>query len=490
MQNGETPNVEAQLSEEKVASIRRHRRDFGFLPIPPWCRVDATGEPARPFGYSKALAFACASTFSTSFGFGLFILEHFNSAAVMNLYYNQPILLQLAREFNVDDVGVSRIPVLLQAGYAGGLLLLSPLGDLVRRRPFLLLLIFTSGSLTIGLAVTRSLVVFEVLSFLVALSSVTPQVLIPLTADLAPPNRRATMMAIVFSGLLMGVLLARVLSGIITQFSSYRNVFWMGTGGQYLLLILLYFITPDMPAKNPDLTYWKILQTMAKYAVTEPALIQGCLVFFFNSAIFAGFWVTMTFLLDGAPYHYSTLVIGLFGLVGMAGISMSPVTGRLVDGFVPWMGILLGILLVIVSQVIQTFTGQLSVGAVIIATIVLDLGAQSTQVAVLAGVLSIAPEARARLNALLIFSIFLGQVMGTAVGTKLFASGGYKLSSGVRVAFGGAELLLLLIRGPHVGRKTWIGWQGGMHFRKREEREAKKNVESVQQPQVVSKSIN
>lgn len=69
---------------------------------------------------------------------------------------------------------------------------------------------------------------------------------------------------------------------------------------------MLYFITPDTPAKNPDLTYLKILGTMAKFAVTEPALIQGCLVFFFNSAIFSGFWVTMTFLLDGAPYHYST----------------------------------------------------------------------------------------------------------------------------------------------------------------------------------------
>ncbi|KAJ6459408.1 MFS DHA1 protein [Mycena vulgaris] len=387
----------------------------------------------------------------------------------MNLYYNQPILLELAHEFNVDDVGVSRIPVLLQAGYASGLLLLSPLGDLVRRRPLVLLLIFTSASLTIGLAITRSLVVFEVLSFLIAFASATPQVLIPFTADLAPANRRATFMSIVFAGLLMGVLLARVLSGIIAQFSSYRNIFWMGTAGQYALMLVLYFITPDTPAKNEHLTYFNILHTMGKFAVTEPALIQGCLIFFCNSAVFSGFWVTMTFLLGGDPYNYSTLVIGLFGLVGMAGIAMSPVVGRLVDGLVPWMATLVGIMFVIFSQIIQTFAGELNVAAVVIATILLDIGAQSTQVSMTAGIFNIAPEARARLNALLILSIFLGQVMGTAVGTKLFADGGYKLSSGVRIAFGGVELLLLVLRGPHVARKTWVG---GVELRKREDSDA------------------
>ncbi|KAJ7143675.1 major facilitator superfamily domain-containing protein [Mycena epipterygia] len=441
-EDGTMAIVEPQKPEESTNEVE-HRRDFGFFPIPPSCRVDSTGS-SGPFGYSKVLAFAFGGTFT-----------------VMNLYYNQPILIELAREFDVDDAGVSRIPVLLQAGYATGLLFLTPLGDLVRRRPLLLLLIFTSASLTIGLAITRSLVIFEVLSFLIAFSSVTPQVLIPFTADLAPVNRRATFVSIVFSGLLIGLLLARVLSGIIAQFSSYRNIYWMGTGGQYLILIVLYFITPDTPPKNKDLTYFEILKTMGKFIVTEPALIQGCLIFFCNSATFAGFWVTMTFLLGGAPYNYSTLVIGLFGLVGMAGVAMSPVAGRLVDGLVPWMATLVALLLVLISQVIQTFAGELSVAAVVIATIMLDIGIQSSQVSVLAGIFSIAPEARSRMNALLILSNFLGQVMGTAVGTKLFVEGGYKLSSGIRVAFAGLALLLLVTRGPHVGRKTWIGWDGG-----------------------------
>ncbi|KAJ7062042.1 MFS DHA1 protein [Mycena amicta] len=385
----------------------------------------------------------------------------------MNLYYNQPILLELSKTFGVDDEGVSRIPTLLQAGYASGLFLLSPLGDLVKRRPFLLLLITTSASLTIGLVVTRSLIVFEILCFLIAFSSV----LIPLAADLAPANRRATFMSIVFSGLLMGVLLARLLSGIIAQFSSYRNIFWMGAGAQYALLLVLYLITPSTPAKNPHLTYFAVVRTMVKFAVTEPLLIQGCLILFCIAAIFTGFWVTLTFLLGGAPYDYSTLVIGLFALVGMAGICMAPIVGRIVDGFVPWVATLVGMLLVVASQVIQTFAGTRSVAVVIISTVLLDIGMQATQVSLTAKIFSMAPEARARLNALLILSVFIGQVAGTAVGTKLFVEGGYELSSGVRIAFGCVGLLVLVARGPHVRRETWVGREGRMELRKRTQAE-------------------
>ncbi|KAK7052462.1 MFS DHA1 protein [Favolaschia claudopus] len=467
MSNDSNVNETPVHSDLPVAD-RPSKRDFGLIPIPPQCRVPAEGSP-KPIGYGKTIAFACASTF------------------IMNLYYNQPILLELAKEFNVDDVGVSRIPVLVQAGYATGLLLISPLGDLIRRRPLLLLLIFTSGSLTIGLAITRSLVVFEVLSFLIAFWSVTPQVLIPFTADLAPPNRRASFISIVFAGLYLGVLLARVLSGIVAQYSSYRNIFWLGTAGQYLLLIVLYLITPNTPPKNPDLTYLEIVKTMAKFAVTEPALIQGCLILFLNSAIFSGFWVTMTFLLGGEPYHYSTLVIGLFGLVGMFGIAMAPIVGRLIDGLVPWMAAFVAIMLVIISQLIQTFAGELNIAAVVITTILLDLGVQATQVSLTADIFGIAPLARARLNAVLLLSIFLGAVMGTAVGTKLYVEHGYKFSSGIRVVFGGVELLILLMRGPHVGRKTWVGWEGGMDMRKRVEAQAVEAREKTVESEVVRK---
>ncbi|KAK7057734.1 MFS DHA1 protein [Favolaschia claudopus] len=427
-------------------SPQQRKVDFGFLPIPPWCRVQPGVDPTGSIGYAKVLAFAFASTFS------------------MNLYYVQPILVDLTREFNVNELEVSRIPTLLQAGYAVGLFLLSPLGDILRRRQLVLTLISVSGALTIGLALTHSLVAFEVLSFFTAVVSVTPQVLIPLTADLAPANRRATFIAIVLSGLLTGVLLARVLSGIIAQYTTYRDIYWMGCGGQFALAIVLYLITPDVPVKNADLSYFQIMKTMAKFAVTEPALVQGCLIFFCSAALFAGFWVTLTFLLDGSPYHYSTLVIGLFGLLGIAGIAMSPIIGRLVDGFVPWTASLVAITLVLASQIIQTFGGPINVGAIVVAAILLDLGAQATQVSLTTTIFGYGNTIRYS-QAIELF----GQVMGTAVGTKLYVEGGYKLSSGIRVVFAGIELLALLLRGPNVSRYTWVGWEGGFNLRRKPE---------------------
>jgi predicted MFS family arabinose efflux permease len=144
-------------------------------------------------------------------------------------------------------------------------------------------------------------------------------VLIPLAADLAPANRRASAISIVMSGLLLGILIARVLAGIIAEFSNWRNAYIFAIGVQYVLLGLLYLFLPSYPAKNPEIGYFGILWTMAKYAVTEPVLVQACLLSLAASATFTNFWVTLTFLLDGPPYFYSTLQIGLFGLVGILG---------------------------------------------------------------------------------------------------------------------------------------------------------------------------
>lgn len=193
--------------------------------------------------------------------------------------------------------------------YAIGIVLISPLGDLVRRRQLVLLLVLVSATLTIGLSITPNLRVFEALCFLIGVASVTPQILLPLAADLAPPERRASAISVVISGLLLGILVARVIAGIIGDFASWRIVYFMAIGVQCVVLVGAYFILPDYPAKNVGLTYFKILYTMGKYAVTEPLMIQIAFINFASSACFTTFWVTLTFLLGGPPYNYSTWVI-------------------------------------------------------------------------------------------------------------------------------------------------------------------------------------
>ena len=190
--------------------------------------------------------------------------------------------------------------------YATGLLLITPLGDLLRRRALVLLLTFLSAALTIGLPLTSNIVVFEVLSFLIGTTSVVPQIMMPLAADLAPPHKRASALSIVLSGLLFGVLIARVVAGIIANFATWRIVYWLALGLQGGVLLLMYCKLPDFPSKNKGMTYLGILYTMAKFAVTEPLLIQASLINIASMACFTNFWVTLTFLLGGPIYNYST----------------------------------------------------------------------------------------------------------------------------------------------------------------------------------------
>ncbi|KAF6749473.1 major facilitator superfamily domain-containing protein [Ephemerocybe angulata] len=403
-----------------TAAFVQKTRDFGFLPIPPHLRYD----PARPFHFGLGLniAFGFASTFIVS-----------------NLYYNQPLLIQLSHSFNTSYSSVSSIPSLVQAG----------------------------TSLTIPLALTSNLRLFQVLCYLVGISTVTPQILIPLAADLAPPERRAGAISIVLSGLLFGILIARVFSGIIAEFASWRVVYYFAIGVQSLVLVGAYLLLPDYPSKNTGtgeerLTYGKILGSMARYAVTEPVLVQCTLVNLASAAAFGNFWVTLTFLLGGDPYNYSTLVIGLFGLVGMAGVSFGPLVGYIIDKLVPWYASLVAVAGSIVFQVIQTAAGDRSVAAVVLAAFGLDVFRQMLQVSLTTAAFSISTPARARLNAVLILGIFLGQVTGTSVGTHIFVTYGFHANAAFCLALMALQVVILLGRGPGVGRGGWVGWGRGV----------------------------
>ncbi|KAJ7096878.1 major facilitator superfamily domain-containing protein [Mycena epipterygia] len=438
----------ASVDESAPEDLFTH--DLVWIPIPK--RLRYHHGKSFHFGLLLNLALGFASTFT-----------------VTNLYYCQPILLELAAAFNVSYSEVSQVPTLLQAGYAVGVVLISPLGDLIRRRQLILLLLIISTALTVGLAVTKSFVVFEVLSFFVGVTSIITTIMQPLAADLAPPERRATAISVVISGLLLGVLVARVVSGVLGQFASWRTVYYFGVGVQVVAILGTYLIIPDYPAKNAgtDLTYVRILWTMTKFSATEPALIQAGLVNFGTSAAFTSFWVTLTFLLGGPLYNYSTLDIGLFGLVGMLGVLAGPLMGRLIDLLVPWYSALLATILLGVFNIIQMGAGGLSIAAVIVVAFALNLFRQLLQASLATIVLSISDEARGRLNAVNVLSIFLGQVMGTSVGSTIYLQHGWRACAALSVGLSGWNLIILLVRGPHSRRYTWVGWEGGWAARRR-----------------------
>ncbi|OBZ71091.1 putative uncharacterized transporter YgaY [Grifola frondosa] len=395
-------------SEQAEDKVSHHNKDLGFLPVPKHLRYDPE-HPAH-FGLLMNVTFGIASTF-----------------LVANLYYCQPLLIQFSKSFDVSYDEVSRIPTLIQGGYAVGLLLITPLGDLVRRRPLILLLTFLSASLSIGLAITKNLAAFEAISFLVGVASVVPQILMPLAADLAPPERRASALSIVLAGLLAGVLIARVLAGIVAQ----------------------------LPAKNKGVTYFGILWSMAKFAVTEPLLVQAVLITIPASACFTNFWVTLTFLLGGPPYFYSTLV--------------------------PWCATVIAASALFIFQAIQMGAGGVNIAAVIIVCFGIDVFRQTQQVSLTTAVFGLDANARSRLNAVVLLSLFIGQVMGTSVGTQVFVKYGWRPAAALSVAWTGWTILVILARGPHVPRYTWFGYEGGCELRKSRlaERERRREEEAA-----------
>lgn len=160
--------------------------------------------------------------------------------------------------------------------------------------------------LSIPLAFTSNIVVFEIFSFFVGLVTVVPQVIAPLSVDLAPPERRAFSISIIWAGLTLGTLVGRALSGIVAQFITWRAVFYIAFGSQFALVGMLYWVLPDYPPKNNKETYLSVLRSMARYTVTEPLLGQAIVINLVSSACFTNFNVTLTFLLGGPPFNFST----------------------------------------------------------------------------------------------------------------------------------------------------------------------------------------
>lgn len=325
--------------------------------------------------------------------------------------------------------------------YATGLLLIAPLGDLVLRRPLVLPLCLASTALTFGLAFTNNFIAFEVISFILGIVTCVSQVLAPLTADLAPSERRASALSVLTAGVLLGILWARVMAGLIAQFVSWRVVYYTAIGMQAAITFVLYWTLPDYPIKNTGLTYGKILFSMAKYAVTEPLLVQSSLVAMVSMACFTNFWVRFHSLSystdppdanprshsrffsedlhtttrressaqnqtrDAFSTHKRRLVIGLFGLVGVLGVFSAPLIGRTIDHLVPWFAIVLSTLGLIVFQAIQTGAGDIHIAAVVIVCFGLDVFRQYQQVSLNTAVFGIEPSASSRMNAVVWLSV-------------------------------------------------------------------------------------
>ena len=338
--------------------------------------------------------------------------------AVANLYYNQPILAEIAQSFDVTAAEVGWIPTLTQMGYASGLLLFVPLGDRLERRSLIVtMLTITAFTLFIA-ALSPTLNVLILASYGIGAATISAQILLPFATDLVSEGDRGKIVGNLMSALFVGILLARPLGGWLGEQFGWRSIYWLAGGIMLFLAIASRQLLPKNQPKS-KLSYGQLLRSLWELVKSYPALRSASLIQAMLFGAFSVFWSTLAFLLTRPPYNYGSNTIGLFGLVGIAGIIAAPLLGQVADkGTAKTLRLMVSaaVLSTIFSYLIFWQFGDRFWG-LIIGIVLLNLGNQGALVANQIKVYSLNPDARSRLNTVFMVATFLGASLGSVLGT-------------------------------------------------------------------------
>ncbi|MBB4037161.1 putative MFS family arabinose efflux permease [Dysgonomonas hofstadii] len=333
---------------------------------------------------------------------------------VANNYYNQPLLGMISRELGESEAATSKVAMFTQVGYAAGLLLIIPLGDMFKRKQIVLIdFIFIIASLLV-FAFSRSLPVMVTASFFIGLTSVVPQIFVPIAAQLSRPEEKERNVGIVMSGLLVGILASRVFSGIVGEYLGWREVFYIATAMMIVLAALIAWLLPDMRPTFGG-TYGQLMASIARYTKELPSLRLASLRGALGFGSFSIFWTTLTFRLEQAPFFQGSDIAGSLGLVGIAGALAASLTGYIAGKINKNTIITIACILLILSWGIFGIGGSTYTG-LIAGIIFLDLGLQAMHVTNQTIVFSTHPEASNRLNTVYMVSYFIGGSVGTLIG--------------------------------------------------------------------------
>jgi predicted MFS family arabinose efflux permease len=247
--------------------------------------------------------------------------------------------------------------------------------------------------------------------FLVGVSSVIPQLLIPMAAHLAKPHERGKKIGFVMSGLLIGILLSRTLSGFIGEHFGWRSMYYIAAGLMLLIWLMIFLFLPEI---EPDYkgNYGKLMKSLIHLVKTQPKLrlaaFRGALCF----ATFSAFWTTLVFLLKQPQFNEGSAAAGMFGLVGAFGAVAVGFMGRLSDKMDAHKLSIYTLALILISFIVFYFSSHSIIG-LIIGVILLDMGVQATHISNQSIIFALIPEARNRINTVYMVSYFIGGALGT-----------------------------------------------------------------------------
>ena len=332
---------------------------------------------------------------------------------VANLYYNQPLLVLIAHSFNVSESEVSQVALFTQLGYALGLLFIIPLGDKVSNHKILKFDFFLMVIALIAAGLSNSLVILVVSSFCIGFTSAIPQLFVPMAAQLSDEKGRGRAIGIVMSGLLIGILGSRIISGFIGDLFGWRIMYFAGAALMVALFALLRWKLPKLAPEYKG-SYSNLMLSLWFYFKTEPELrlatLRGGLAF----AGLSAFWTTLVFLMED-NFGYGSSITGAFGVFGIVGALGATVVGKLNHRFNKNNIITFSVSILIISWVLFLFSDFSMIG-LIMGVVLVDLGLQALHITNQNIIFSKNHEARNRVNTIYMVGFFIGGALGTFLG--------------------------------------------------------------------------
>ncbi|MDB4885793.1 MAG: transporter [Gemmatimonadetes bacterium] len=371
----------------------------------------------------------------------ILLLTFAAGTSVANLYYNQPLLPEIAASFHAAPNAAGLIATLTQVGYAVGLLLFVPLGDIVERRRLIVVLLVAVAAALAAAALSPTLGLLTAASFAIGVTTVVPQLVIPFAAGLAPPESRGRVVGQVVGGVLIGVLAGRVVAGAVAHLTGWRSVFGDASVAMLVLAAAMWRLLPLAPPVAERMPYRTLLRSLVTLVREQPVIrdtsITGALTF----ASFSVFWTTLAFRLRTAPLDYGSGVAGAFGLLGVIGAAAAPLAGRLADRRSPRETVGYALLVNIAAWGVFLVAGHTLLG-IAAGVLLLDAGTQAAQVSNQARIYALPAETHGRLNTIYMVCYFVGGALGSALGSAVWGSFGWRGVCGL----GGGVLVVAFAR--------------------------------------------
>ena len=380
-----------------------------------------------------------AHGFTPKARFGLTLIA---GGAVANIYYNQPLLALLVTEFG--ERAALWVPTASLVGYGLGILGLVPLGDSLSRRSLIIGQTLGLAVALLAAALSPNLAALALASLVIGILASAAQQAVPFAAELAPDASRGRMVGQVMTGLLTGILLARTASGLVGAHYGWRAVFFAASAVAVLMAGIAATTLPGAAQTRP-LRYRALMLSILYLVRSQPALRRSSLSQGLLFASFNAFWATLALLVEAPPFNLTAAGAGMFGVIGVAGACVAPLSGRFTDRRGPRPMVVIGALFVVAAFAVLWAGGARSLVAVGLGVLLIDIGLNASLIANQTRVYALVPSARGRINTVLFTVMFVFGALGAFAGSQAFLLAGWSGVCGVGIILASAGFLVSVL---------------------------------------------